>query len=320
MVKKSRFDVVVIGPPSVDIVFGDLAHWPMLGQEMYVDNFAIGVGATYNVAASLSRLGLRVALLCEVGNDFFSRYILSEFDRVGITRDLVITRNQPWFELSVCLAYEGERGFVSHISKRKEKASSADEIVPQSEAAEDWIYEALPLLAEYDFDAVFMHARPANLPLLNVANRPDTRIFFDTGWDPDVLSHALMPVLIKRGHFIVSNELEATFLTGTATAEEAVRKLAGWAPTAIVTMAENGAIAYQQGQRAYSPAIPVEKVVDATGAGDAFNSGLIYGILKGYPITEALRCGAICGALATTALTGTAAAPTSEELELLLRA
>jgi sugar/nucleoside kinase (ribokinase family) len=277
MVKKSRFDVVVIGPPSVDIVFGDLAHWPVLGQEMYVDNFAIGVGATFNVAASLSRLGLRVALLCEVGNDFFSHYILDEFDRAGISRDLVITRNQSWFELSVCLAYKGERGFVSHISKRKEKASSADEVVPQSESAEDWIYEALPLLAEYDFDAVFMHARPANLPLLDAVNRPDTRIFFDTGWDPDVLSHALMPVLIKRGHFIVSNELEATFMTG------------------------------------------IEKVVDATGAGDAFNSGFIYGILKGYPITEALRCGAICGALATTALTGTAAAPTSEELELLLR-
>jgi hypothetical protein len=39
--KKSHLDVLVIGSPCVDIVFGGMPHWPILGQEMYVSNFAI---------------------------------------------------------------------------------------------------------------------------------------------------------------------------------------------------------------------------------------------------------------------------------------
>ena len=42
---------------------------------------------------------------------------------------------------------------------------------------------------------------------------------------------------------------------------------------------------------------PLEGVVavDATGAGDAFLSGFIYGIYKGYPVEECLRFGNITG-------------------------
>jgi sugar/nucleoside kinase (ribokinase family) len=324
-VKKSRFDVLVIGSPCVDLVFGGLPHWPVLGQEMYVASFGIGVGAVFNTAATLSRLGLRVALLCELGNDFFSRYILEEIDRVGICRDLIIISDRPTFTVSVCLAYESERGFVSYTSGQRgvvphmsESPSSNGHLKDES-ADEPWIHESHQLLAEYDFEAVFMHARPAILPLLDIMNRRGTTVFFDTGWHPQVLSHTLMPAIVKRGHFIMPNQLEATFMTGTQKAEDAACKLAEWAPTAIVKMGANGAIACHHGKFTYCPAFPVKEAVDTTGAGDAFNAGFIYGVLRGYSLPEALRCGTICGGLSITALTGTAAVPTVEELERLLR-
>ncbi len=322
---KNHLDVLVIGSPCVDLVFGGLPHWPVLGQEVYVDSFAISVGGVFNTAATLSRLGLRVALLCELGNDFFSRYILEEIKKAGICCNLVIMRNQPWFEVSVCLAYESERGFVSHISKQSKVAFSADGDLTVNQHFKDvlmdesWVHEAQMLLAGYDFKAIFTHARPSGLPLLDAVSKPGTTIFFDTGWDPRALSHTLMPAIIKRGHFIMPNQLEATFMTDTQSGEEAVRKLAEWIPTAIVKMGARGAVACQQGQLIYCPAYPVKKVMDTTGAGDAFNGGFIYGMLKGYPLANALRCGTICGGLSTTALTGTAAVPTAEELEQLLR-
>jgi sugar/nucleoside kinase (ribokinase family) len=82
-------------------------------------------------------------------------------------------------------------------------------------------------------------------------------------------------------------------------------------------MGAQGVVACRQGQLTYCPALPIKEVVDTTGAGDAFNAGFIYGTLKGYSFTDALRCGTICGGLSTTALTGTAAVPTADELEQL---
>src|SRR5690349_1282132 len=111
---RKQFDVLVIGPVSVDIVFSGMAHWPKLGQEMYVNDFAVGAGSIFNTAATLSKLGLRVGLLTEIGNDFFSRYILEEIERAGIARDFVTVHDLSMQSVSICLAYDGERGFVSY--------------------------------------------------------------------------------------------------------------------------------------------------------------------------------------------------------------
>jgi sugar/nucleoside kinase (ribokinase family) len=80
-------------------------------------------------------------------------------------------------------------------------------------------------------------------------------------------------------------------------------------------MGADGVIACQNDELLRCPAFPVERVVDTTGAGDAFNAGFIYGTLRGYTLLDALRCGTICGSLSTTAMTGTAAVPTAETLE-----
>jgi sugar/nucleoside kinase (ribokinase family) len=94
-----------------------MPHWPVLGQEMYVANFAISVGAVFNTAATLARLGMRVGILCELGNDFASRFILEEIEKAGICSDFILMRDYPLRTETVSLAYEGERGFVSYADK-----------------------------------------------------------------------------------------------------------------------------------------------------------------------------------------------------------
>lgn len=320
MAKNIHFDVLVIGTPCVDIVFGGMPHWPVLGQEMYVANFAISVGAAFNTAATLSRLGLRVALLCELGNDFFSRYILEEIEKAGICRDLVIVRERPLFSVSVCLAHENERGFVSYSTLQSEIGGRMAETFTVR-SAEDLLEEVADhpsaLLDGYDYTAVFAYARPVMLPFVSYFSKRGTTLFYDTGWNALELTDPLLPMVLRLGHFVMPNLLEATCITGTNDAEAAVRALAEWVPTAIVKMGAQGVVACQHEKLVYCAAYPIAEVVDTTGAGDAFNGGFIYGILQGYSLMDALRCGTICGSLSTTALTGTAAVPTATELERL---
>lgn len=322
--KKSQFDVLVIGSPCVDIVFGGMPHWPILGQEMYVSNFAISAGAGFNTAATLSRLGLRVGLLCELGNDFFSRFILDEMEKSGICHDFVLTRDYPLRSVSVCLSYEGERGFVSYADDHH--GFGAQKVEMMSPGNSQQAGRSVPMLTQslqqalavYDVDAVFMYAYPAMQPLLEVvAAHEGLPIFLDVGWYPDDLGESSMSAMIKDGTFVMPNEVEAALMTGVQAPEEAACLLAEHAQTAIVKMGARGAVACQQGQLTYCAAMPVTEVIDTTGAGDAFNGGFIYGILKGYSLADALRCGTICGGLSTTALSGTAAVPQAEELERL---
>jgi fructose-1-phosphate kinase PfkB-like protein len=59
----------------------------------------------------------------------------------------------------------------------------------------------------------------------------------------------------------------------------------------------------------------------ATGAGECFNAGFLYGHLRGLPLDASLRCGNICGGLSTTARGGVAApwAAQVEEWPLTIR-
>lgn len=324
---KTHFDVLVVGTPCVDIVFGGMPHWPVLGQEVYVSQFGVSAGAAFNTAATLSRLGLRVALLTELGNDFFSRYILEEIDKAGISRDLVLVRDQAIFSVSICLAHDSERGFVSYsnigseiVPRLLETHSSTNSISMNGNTDQNVSPERQELLDGCQFDAVFTYARPAMLPYINYFTRRGVTLFFDTGWNRRELSDPSMIEVLKRGNIIMPNQLEATFLMGTETAEAAACALAALVPQGmiIVKMGSQGVVACQNGAITYCAAYPIDGVVDTTGAGDAFNGGFIYGTLKDYSLVDALRCGTICGSLSTTALTGTAAVPTAEELERLL--
>ncbi len=327
MREREHLDVLVIGTVSVDIVLGGISHWPLPGAEIGGNNFAISCGSIFNTAATLSRLGLRVGLLTKLNNDFLGRFILEEFDRFGIARDLVIIDDTPTRAVSICLAHEGERGIVyyedipdatlsylldvlsTHRSLKSAQKTSADNLPPPLQQ----------LLSKYDFGAVFMSAQARSAPLLDALAGYDVPFFLDPGGEiPNLEDEKLLDV-IKQAKVIALNLREAQYITKMATADEAVRQLATWTEIAVVKIGAQGAIACQAGEITYCPAYPIENVIDTTGAGDAFNGGFIYGYLNGYSLDNTLRCGTICGGLSTTAPGGTATVPTMEELEYHLQ-
>jgi sugar/nucleoside kinase (ribokinase family) len=58
------------------------------------------------------------------------------------------------------------------------------------------------------------------------------------------------------------------------------------------------------------PGLAGTQPVDAVGAGDSFDAGVLTGLLNGLTIERALSLGCACGALSTQAIGGTSAQPT----------
>lgn len=316
-----HFDVLVVGSPSVDLVFGGLPHWPIPGQEVYVPQFAMSAGAIFNTAAALCRLGLRVGLMCELGNDFFSRYMLEEIERAGISKDLIFLREYPLRSVSVCLPYGGERAFVSYADRPDHGSRPAGEelLAEQHDGGEAATHgfapDMLEALKQVDCTAAFLYVHPAMRLVLDVLHQSAATIFLDAGWSLNNLNESSLADQARIGHYFMPNQAEATFITGLQDPEEAVRALVRLGPVPIVKVGARGVLAYWQGELLHCPALNIAEVVDTTGAGDAFNAGFIYGILRGYSFSDALHCGTICGSLSATAMTGTAAVPTVEQLE-----
>jgi len=102
--------------------------------------------------------------------------------------------------------------------------------------------------------------------------------------------------LIAEGQIdiLFANEHELVALTGIADFHAGVADLCGKVPTVVVTRSEKGAYAVRVGKHAEVPAEPIADVVDTTGAGDLFAAGFLAGHVRGRPLAECLRLGAIC--------------------------
>jgi ribokinase len=113
--------------------------------------------------------------------------------------------------------------------------------------------------------------------------------------------------IFRNVDILTPNESELRIIMGlrpddpTPNAELAAQLKARGVQTLIVTLGGRGALVYSDDDVVEIPSIPVD-IVDTTGAGDAFNSGLSVALSEGHPLIEAVRYGCVTGALACTKL------------------
>ncbi|MDX2294863.1 MULTISPECIES: carbohydrate kinase family protein [Streptomyces] len=106
---------------------------------------------------------------------------------------------------------------------------------------------------------------------------------------------------------LLPNADEARLLTGAPDAEAAARELSRRVPLVVVTLGAAGALVAEAGAvtaRLTAPAVPPERRVDSTGAGDAFTGAFLAARLAGADPAEAVRAGCAAGAEAVTLVGG----------------
>jgi sugar/nucleoside kinase (ribokinase family) len=114
----------------------------------------------------------------------------------------------------------------------------------------------------------------------------------------NITKPALLNVL-KKTDLAVVNDQEIRLLTGEMHLLKGARALQKLGPkTVIVKKGEHGAMMFGQGWTFLSPAVPLDYVVDPTGAGDTFAGAFIGYLAKQPKITpEALKQAVIAGNL-----------------------
>jgi sugar/nucleoside kinase (ribokinase family) len=150
---------------------------------------------------------------------------------------------------------------------------------------------------------------PGLAGLIATAQAGGATVSLDTNWDPSGRwGDDLLAAALARADLLLPNEAEAVRLSGEPDLTVAVPVLTAAGSRLVVKLGARGALC-ADGARRHRVSVPPLVPVDATGAGDCFNAGLIAGLLRGLDLPEAAALGCATGALSTRAPGGTGSCP-----------
>jgi sugar/nucleoside kinase (ribokinase family) len=312
-------DLFVIGDVNPDILVVDDDAVPEFGQvEKIVGTIRLTVGGSSAITAcGAARLGLRVAHGGIVGDDLLGRAIRDALSDHGVDVSTIGVDPAIPTGATVVLGRGDERALLTAVG-------TIDRL-----RAEDVPRRVLPLIRHLHAGstAIQPRLRPGLPDLFMAARRAAVTTSFDANWDPERRWRGIDHILAAVDVFF-PNEQEVSLITGRSDPLEAARELVRRAdavgrdplagPLAIaVKLGAHGGLAIRGHEALRLPAPEVE-VVDATGAGDAFDAGFIYGLLDDRTLGECLALAVACGSLSTRAIGGVDGQASLEEAEALL--
>ena len=298
-----RFDVIVVGDYSVDLIFNGLPQFPVLGKEIVGSGFEMVPGGAYNAALAMHRLGLKVGWAADFGDDDFSRFTLARARAGGLDDTLFVQHRRPLRRITAALSYPEERAFVTYVDPEPGTPAALKALMTAS----------APVLF---ISGVYYGSLHSAGSALVRAKR--MKVFMDGNSDDEVtLANPAVRRSLHVADAFLPNAAEARRITGKSDLDEAMAALVALCPLVIVKDGANGSYARTGGATLHAPGIAVTPV-DTTGAGDCFSAGFLRAWFDDRPLAECLRWGNIVGGLSTTAFGGTGRPVTTAEVEPLL--
>ena len=297
-----KFDVACVGKTTIDQMLtlnqsalkyhldsktGDLAFRHGAKIDVEKSEFCIGGNAT-NVAVGLSRLGVGSALFSEIGDDEFGLKIHIQLNKESVDFSHVRHIKNTSSSFSVVINYKGERTiFMQRIER--ENDFRFDDIVP------DYVY--LTSL-EREWRQAYRHV------LSLVVKKNGCKLVFNPGTlqlqeGMDVvrqfLEHTGILLVNKEeaeqivfGHEKRAHDNEREYVWELLSA---IRKMG--AKCVVITNGKHGSHAIDSEGNFYHEGLFSGEVVERTGAGDAYSSGFLAGIIHGKNMKEAMKWGAV---------------------------
>ncbi len=276
-----------------------------------------GLGATLgpggkasNQAIAAARLGAAASFIGKVGADPFGEMAKRLYDRDGVDRTHLATSESDATGTALILVDDKSGHNAIVVNAGATAALTAAEL----DAAEPAIRGADLLLLTLE----------APMPLVARAIALARRASVPVVLNP-APARALDWSMLSAVSVVTPNEVEAASLLDVPVASvddawRAAREFrARGAAAAIVTLGERGAVLSSAEHEVHLPAFAVPRVVDTTGAGDAFNGALAVALAERQPLPEAARFASAAAALSVAALGAANSMPRRPEVEALLR-
>jgi ribokinase len=303
-----RKSIVILGIFAADTAY-KAKRMPQIAETLIGSGFSLGPGGKgSNQAIAAAKAGGKVTFISRVGNDPFGDMALAAYDAAGVKANV--------------MRMDGVSTGAAFIFVNEDNGDNAIIVAPGA-AGMIGKEDVDANRAEIEGAAIFMTQleQPIEAAIhgLTIAKKAGVTTIFNPA-----PAQALPDDIYPLCDFIVPNEVEAAGIVGhdVDTDEQAVKAadtlLKRGAKGVVITLGGRGALYHTAGHSEFVPAFSVGKVVDTTGAGDAFLGGFATAIAEGQPAIDAVRFGAATAGIAVTRPGTAPAMPERSEIEALL--
>lgn len=247
-------------------------------------------GSVANTIAGVANLGGRTAYIGRVADDELGRIFVHDMQALGVDVRLPLAQGgAPTARSYILITPDGERTMQTYLGACAElgTADITEETFGKPEVA---------LLEGYVWDLPQGPAAIAKAMGLAQRNKTITAMSLS---DADCVQRhrqEFVEVVGKEVRMVFANETEMVSLFGVGDFDAVLRRAAQIDALFVITRSEKGSVVVDGKQKVVQRAYPVTKVVDATGAGDAYTAAFLYGWTKGQSLAE-------CADLASRAAT-----------------
>lgn len=271
--------ITVVGAANVDIIATPiLPYRPCDSNPSRVEIGFGGVGR--NIAHNLSLLGEQVDFVTAFGDDQISTALLDDCRSIGLDTSLALRCTGQRSNYFICVN--------DHLGEMQ--AGAAD-----MELMESLTPQMIATLEAHcnGCRAVVADCNPPEDTLAQLARRCTVPIYVDATSSAKAAKVMAMLAAQEQGPITVKfNHAEAKVVTGLASDVEAMARwlLTRGAERVYITLGAQGVYCADKHESFLLPTHPV-KVVNATGAGDAFMSGVVWAETHGLTMLEAVSKG-----------------------------
>lgn len=301
--------ITVFGSFVVDLM-GRTPHLPVPGETVKGSMFKMGAGGKgFNQGVAAHKAGADVTMVTKLGNDTFGKVALDAMKELNMNSDRVFITDKT--ETGAALIMVDENTSQNEIvvilgacnTITDEEVESLTDVISQSEY----------LLTQLETNVSAMEKA------VDIAYENGVKVILNTA--------PVQPIrdeILSKVDLITPNEVEAEILTGICIdSKENADKAADWffskgIKNVLITLGGRGVYIATQEKRGIIPAYKVE-AVDTTGAGDAFNGGLVAALAEGKDLWEAANFANALAALEVQRLGTTPAMPKREEIDAFLK-
>jgi 2-dehydro-3-deoxygluconokinase len=259
-------------------------------------------GDTLNTAVYLARLGVPVDYVTALGDDPYSERMIEAWrgEQVGTGLVQRVAGRLPGLYM-IEVDEHGERRFFywrQQAPARDIFGNAQTDALCEALLRYEWLYLSgisLSLYGEAGRERLF--------DLLRRFRAEGGKVAFDSNYRPRAWSSVEVARREIRDQLaltdlVLSSLEDETGLHGASTAEQACDRIHGFGPqTVVIKQGGEGCVVSLNGRKTIVPAVKLDRIVDATAAGDSFNAGFLAAMLKGEDPLQAATLGHRCAAI-----------------------
>lgn len=259
-------------------------------------------GAEANVLIGVARLGHHAAVVSAVGDDPVGRLVRRTLEAEGVDVSALHTNAQaPTGVFFKERLQDGLRRVYYY------RAGSAASLLTPSQAGLDLLGAPAVLVVS---GLSLGLGRPDGLAAVARSamarfSAAGSTVVFDPNvrpgiWDGDQAREDFAELAPGVDVLLTGRDELAVLMPDLPVSEAAQALCAAGTRAVVVKEGADGAVLYEHGRTWSVAPFPVPAVVDPVGAGDAFAAGVVTGLVRGWPLLDGVRLGAVLGANAVT--------------------